>query len=342
MYNLTIYLNLRACFLLYIITGVMAVCNRESHLYITAPKMMEALSGSCLQIPCSFTPNESQEKFDQRREIFGVWINSSAKVSKNPNNVVFNSSKPVNLYEIRLIGNLTQKNCTTVFNNLHRNPTNEYFFRIENGPFKATAACNPIQITVQDSAWSPTVEIPADLKEEESVTVTCSALTPCPQYPPELTWNLSKYSQRQIEENTNGSFTTKIQKNITLSDSDDGFTINCSVRYPVNKGENVKTAETQQTLSVSHSPKNTSVSISPSGLVSVGSWVNLTCSSRAKPPVSSFSWFRISKDGDIKVADGDFYSFNVTENAEYRCTATNRMGNQTSEVIVLRIKGSNK
>ncbi|XP_023806200.1 vascular cell adhesion protein 1-like, partial [Oryzias latipes] len=193
-----------------------------------------------------------------------------------------------------------------------------------------------------DSAWSPTVEIPADLKEEESVTVTCSALTPCPQYPPELTWNLSKYSQRQIEENTNGSFTTKIQKNITLSDSDDGFTINCSVRYPVNKGENVKTAETQQTLSVSHSPKNTSVSISPSGLVSVGSWVNLTCSSRAKPPVSSFSWFRISKDGDIKVADGDFYSFNVTENAEYRCTATNRMGNQTSEVIVLRIKGSNK
>ncbi|XP_023806005.1 V-set and immunoglobulin domain-containing protein 1 [Oryzias latipes] len=82
------------------------------------------------------------------------------------------------------------------------------------------------------------------------------------------------------------------------------------------------------------------MSISPSGLVSVGSWVNLTCSSRAKPPVSSFSWFRISKDGDIKVADGDFYSFNVTENAEYRCTATNRMGNQTAEVIALRIKGA--
>ncbi|XP_023806151.1 vascular cell adhesion protein 1-like [Oryzias latipes] len=162
---------------------------------------------------------------------------------------------------------------------------------------------------------------------------------PCPQSPPELTWNLQTDSQRHIEENTNGNFTTKIQKNITLSDSDDGFTINCSVRYPVNKGENVKTAETQQTLRVSYSPKNTSVSISPSGLVSVGSWVNLTCSSRAKPPVSSFSWFRISKDGDIKVADGDFYSFNVTENAEYRCTATNRIGNQTSEVIVLRIKG---
>ncbi|XP_024136323.2 V-set and immunoglobulin domain-containing protein 1, partial [Oryzias melastigma] len=184
-----------------------------------------------------------------------------------------------------------------------------------------------------DSAWSPTIAIPADLKEEESVTVTCSAYTPCPQSPPELTWNLQTDSQRQTEENSNLTFTSKIQKNITLSDAHDGFTIKCSVSYPVDKGNSVKTAVKQHTLNVLYAPKDTSVSISPLGLVPVGSWVNLTCSSRANPPHISFSWFKISKEGDIKVADGDFYTFNVTKETQptsFYCVASNALGNQTS------------
>ncbi|XP_049912349.1 B-cell receptor CD22-like [Epinephelus moara] len=70
---------------------------------------------------------------------------------------------------------------------------------------------------------------------------------------------------------------------------------------------------------VSDAPKDTSVSISPSGLVSASSWVNLTCSSRANPPVSRFTWFKTSKDGPINESEGDFYSFNVTGGGFYYC-----------------------
>uniref|UniRef100_A0A8P4G9J3 Ig-like domain-containing protein n=1 Tax=Dicentrarchus labrax TaxID=13489 RepID=A0A8P4G9J3_DICLA len=202
-------------------------------------------------------------------------------------------------------------------------------------PFRATAVCDPLQITVKDSPPSPRIEISGDLKEKQSVTITCSAFTPCPHSPPKLTWNLQQDSHNQIEENTDGTFTTKIQESITLSDQHDGYNITCSVRYPVNEGKDNKTAEERKTLSVSYAPKDTSVSISPSGLVSAGSWVNLTCSSRAKPPVSRFTWFKNSKDGPMIVSEGPFYSFNVTDGGDYYCVATNDLGNQSSSWIHL-------
>ncbi|XP_043960093.1 B-cell receptor CD22-like [Gambusia affinis] len=189
---------------------------------------------------------------------------------------------------------------------------------------------------ILDSPWSPIINISGgDLKENQSVTVTCSAFTPCPHSPPELTWNLQQDSLRQTEKNTNGTFTTKIQENITLSDTHDGYNIRCSARYPVIGGN--KTAETEVTLSVSYAPKDTSASISPSGLVSAGSWVELSCSSRAKPP-PSFTWFWNSQHGDMNVSMGKVYKFNPAEEETFHCVATNDLGQQKSPVILVAIK----
>ncbi|XP_042072928.1 B-cell receptor CD22-like isoform X2 [Haplochromis burtoni] len=296
---------------------------------------MEALSGSCLQIPCSFKPKEAQT-FISTGKTFGVWIKNDAR---NPTNVIYNSNGAG--YPRSITGNLSQRDCTTLFSNLTTTYTDTYFFRVESERFKATADCNPLQITVRDSPWRPNITIPGDLKEKESVTITCSALTPCPHSPPQLTWNLQQDSHNKIEENTDGSFTTKIQQNITLSDTHDGKKISCSARYPVNQGKDTKTAETEEALSVSYAPKDTSASISPSGLVSAGSWVKLTCSSRAKP-LSSFTWFKKSRDGAVRVSEGEIYSFNVTDGGVYYCVATNDLGNQTSAEIHVTVADASK
>ncbi|XP_010778307.1 B-cell receptor CD22-like [Notothenia coriiceps] len=191
-----------------------------------------------------------------------------------------------------------------------------------------------------DSPWSPTIEIPGDLKEAESVTVTCSAPAPCPHSPPKLTWTLQQDPPNTMEENPDRTFTTKIQKTLTLTDQHDGFNITCSASYPVNEGKDVKTAEETQTLHVSYAPKDTSASVSPSsGSVSAGSWVELSCSSRAQPPVSSFTWFKESQDGDMNVSQGEIYSFNATEGGRYYCVATNELGNGKSPTIQLTIIG---
>ncbi|XP_074478847.1 myelin-associated glycoprotein-like [Sebastes fasciatus] len=316
----------------FFLSGAVADCHGDSSLFITTPKQMEALSGSCLQIPCNFTVKPG-EAFNSTRPTIGIWIKTDKHFADKPHNVILNSSRTDNIYPMSLIGDLSQKNCNTLFSSLITSYTDWYYFRIENGPFVATTPCDPLQITVKDSPPRPSIEISGDLKEKESVTITCSAFTPCPHSPPELTWTLQQDPHNKIEENTDRTFTTKIQTTFTLSDEHDGFIITCSARYPVNEGKDVKTAEKRTTLSVSYAPKNTSVSISPSGLVSAGSLVNLTCSSRANPPVS-FTWFKTSKDGPVSVAEGDFYSFkvtSVTDIEDYYCVATNDLGSQTSQ-----------
>ncbi|XP_069007222.1 B-cell receptor CD22-like [Embiotoca jacksoni] len=321
--------------------GALAACPQESRLSITAPQELEALSGSCLHIPCNFRA-KSEKRFDRSRAAVAVWIKNESRVLINSNNVIFNSSGTVNTYPMRITGNVSQKDCTTLFYSLNTDYTDTYFFRLENGPFKATASCDPLQIRVTDSPWKPRIEISGDLKEKKSVTITCSAFTPCPHSPPQLTWTLQQDSHNNMEENTDGTFTTKIQETVTLSDSHDGNNISCSARYPVNEGD-FKTAETEVTLNVSYAPKDTSASISPSGLVSAGSSVNLTCSSRAKPPVSSFTWFKSSTDGPMKVSEGEIYSFkmtNETDTESYYCVAANIFGNQTSSWIHVNNAGS--
>ncbi|KAF3703900.1 Sialoadhesin Sialic acid-binding Ig-like lectin 1 [Channa argus] len=321
------------------VSGASADCSKPADLFITAPQKMEALSGSCLMIPCNFRPKLEQE-FSSTRETFGIWIKNNFIFSQYPNNVILNSSGTVTIYPMKITGNLREKNCTTVFSNLTTTHTDTYYFRIENEPFMATASCDPLQITVKDSAPSPIIKIPGDVKEKESVTITCSALTPCPHSPPKLTWTLQQDPHTNIEENTDGTFTTKIQETITLSDRHDGLNISCSATYTVNRGRDVRTAETQETLRVSYAPKDTSASISPSGSVSTGTWVNLSCSSRARPPVSSFTWFKSSKDGARTVSEGAFYSFNATQGGVYYCVAANDLGNQTSALIHLIIEGN--
>ncbi|KAL3040909.1 hypothetical protein OYC64_011819 [Pagothenia borchgrevinki] len=310
------------------------------HLRITTPKQMEALSGSCLLIPCIFSADPA-EGFNSAQAIFGVWIKEESRFGQNKENWIFHSDGTINTYPMSITGDLRQRNCTTLFSSLEKSHTNEYFFRIENSLFKATAACDPLQITVKDSPPSPTIEISGDLKEEESVTVTCSAPAPCPHSPPKLTWTLQQDPPNTMEENPNRIFTTKIQKTLTLTDQHDGFNITCSASYPVNEGEDVKAAEETKTLHVSYAPKDTSASVSrPSGSVSAGSWVELSCSSRAQPPVSSFTWFKESQDGDMNVSQGEIYSFNATEGGRYYCVATNAHGNGTSTTIHLKLKGT--
>ncbi|XP_035981666.1 B-cell receptor CD22 [Fundulus heteroclitus] len=307
----------------FFLPGVLGDCGSLTPLLsITIPNKTEALSGSCLLAPCSFRAEKGITEFNSEIETRGAWIQSK--------NDIYDINKGVNKDLAKITGNLRQKNCTTVFSDINKSQEDKYFLRIENGDYKATACSTPLHITVQDSPWSPSINIPADLKEHQSVTISCSALTPCPHSPPELTWNLQQDSHRHTEKNTEGTFTTKIQETITLSDTHDGYNISCSATYPVNGGN--KTAETEVTLSVSYAPKDTSASISPSGLVSAGSWVELSCSSRAKPP-ASFTWFRNSKHGAINVSVGQVYSFYATEGGEYYCVATNDLGQNRSSVI---------
>ncbi|KAK7881611.1 hypothetical protein WMY93_030020 [Mugilogobius chulae] len=51
--------------------------------------------------------------------------------------------------------------------------------------------------------------------------------------PPKLTWNLHQDTANITESNSDGTFTTKITQNITLTDAHDGLMIKCNASYPM-------------------------------------------------------------------------------------------------------------
>ncbi|XP_076017164.1 B-cell receptor CD22-like isoform X2 [Genypterus blacodes] len=325
---------------LFFLSGALAQGRRcLADLDINSLQRIEALSGSCLQIPCTFRDRSGKKyKFKSTRTTFGVWVKHNLQYNRNI--VIYNSSKTVNTPPINIIGDLAQRNCTTIFNRLTTAYNGTYYFRIENGPYRATALCDPLFITVTDSPQRPRIEIPDELKEEQTVTVTCSAPILCPLSPPTLTWNLTHASDK-TQHNSTWISIAKIQTTLLLSDKHDGLSIYCFSTHPVNTGKD-KTSGAILRLKVSYGPKDTSASISPSNFVSPGSRVNLTCSSRSNPPVSSFTWFMNTTDGAVYVSEGDFYSFSVTTSGIYYCMATNDFGHQTSPEIHVNIEGDDQ
>uniref|UniRef100_A0AAV2L371 Ig-like domain-containing protein n=1 Tax=Knipowitschia caucasica TaxID=637954 RepID=A0AAV2L371_KNICA len=230
---------------------------------------------------------------------------------------------------------MAQNNCTTLFPNVTTQHQDKFFFRVENGAFKATASCQAIQVNVRDS-WSPIITVSGAQTETQVVTVTCSAVTPCPSAPPRLTWNLHQDSASDTERSPDGTRTTKITHRITLTHSHDEHKVNCTAAYRVN-GE-LRKASTTIKLNVTYGPKNTSVVVSPPGPLSAGQSVTLSCSSRAQPPVQRFTWFRRSgSHTPVNVSAGHTYSFNfsLAAHGQYYCEAHSALGKQASQVMLV-------
>ncbi|XP_038838136.1 vascular cell adhesion protein 1-like [Salvelinus namaycush] len=305
------------------------------------PNKLDVLTGSCMQIPCSFDiPHQKKYTFNSTIHTSGVWMKEIPYFDLHPDSVIFNSSETVNRYQGKITGNMSQKNCTTVFFNVTTNYTNRYFFRIESQPFRATDIGKSVKIVVRDFPSSPILTVSGEVKEGTPVSLNCSAVAPCLEHPPELTWTLPTQftTENQLQENPDQTKSVLSTVTFTPSYLHHEKNITCTAVYPV--GTSNKTAEHNMMLNVSFSPKDTSASISPADPVLVGSCVNLTCSSTANPPVTNFTWFQISGDKPIQVASGQSYTLNVTvgDGGLYYCEARNSYDCGKSKEVQLAIK----
>ncbi|XP_070296322.1 cell adhesion molecule CEACAM6-like isoform X3 [Salvelinus sp. IW2-2015] len=89
-----------------------------------------------------------------------------------------------------------------------------------------------------------------------------------------------------------------------------------------------------------YAPKNTSVSVTPSGEIVEGSSVTLTCSSDANPPVDKYTWYK--KNVNSPKASGQSYSITniISEDrGEYYCEAENTIASMNSTTLKIIIAG---
>ncbi|XP_064160166.1 B-cell receptor CD22-like isoform X12 [Anguilla rostrata] len=297
------------------------------------PQSIEALIGSCVLIPCRFEiPSEyDSDLLQDPSSVNGKW--------KKDETIVFDSSsQSASSLHGKITGDLLQKKCTTVLENLPMNYHGRYKFRLECNNRLKWNFKQSVQINITASPPKPKLTPErVEVMEGTSVSLSCSAAAPCPKLPPNLTWTprLSD-SVGQLQENVSVSSVLTF----TASHLHHGQNITCRALYKLQQGDTQKTTEASLTLRVLYPPKNTSVSGSPSGSVFAGSSVTLTCSSNANPAVQKYTWYKVNGTEMHTVGTGQNLTFNVTESSgseQYYCEAQNEHGKENSTALQLEV-----
>ncbi|XP_018939273.2 cell surface A33 antigen-like [Cyprinus carpio] len=188
---------------------------------------------------------------------------------------------------------------------------------------------------------------PTDLKEvmeETTVNLICSAEAPCPKQPPTISWSYipeSAHITRKLQEKPDKTQSVFSYMTFKASYRDHRKNITCTATYQRNTS-NDSTVESNITLKVLFSPKETHITIDPSDSVSAGTNVTLTCKSKASPNEMNYTWYKLGQEKELDF--GEQLTFNVNRNCGgwYFCTAKNIYGNQKSKEIQLIVAASSE
>ncbi len=106
------------------------------------PQTVTALTDSCVQIPCTFNISGFEDKYKKAKSIYGIWLKNKSHLANKDSFIAFNSSENIirGFSDIQMTGNLSKRNCTTVFYNIMKNHSDHYYFRLQMEPkvFRAT------------------------------------------------------------------------------------------------------------------------------------------------------------------------------------------------------------
>ncbi|XP_028825161.1 sialic acid-binding Ig-like lectin 13 [Denticeps clupeoides] len=321
---------------------VSQLVSGEQTYSLSVPTKIQALKGSCLQIPCTFNVSDFENKVKDSSYISVVWIRNKSQFKDNP--PVFNSSQNTvrGFEKIELLGDPRKKNGTTVFYNLQTNHSDNYYFRIEIGDeFRATFPNNPVEVEVKDSPSPPQISGNYQVRERSPVTLTCTAAAPCPSQPPTITWTPSQKNPRtELIENLDKTTSVLSKLSFTASYTDHLKKFICKGSYPIgDKKYQMSQNSSLYTLRVLFSPKEIKATIQPLiDPIPEGTLVTLTCSCKANPDVRNYTWYRNYQ----KISESHILTFNMTARDEgrYQCRAENHVGESKSTTLQLKIEGS--
>uniref|UniRef100_A0A8C7VFS0 B-cell receptor CD22 n=1 Tax=Oncorhynchus mykiss TaxID=8022 RepID=A0A8C7VFS0_ONCMY len=213
-----------------------------------------------------------------------------------------------------------------VFNQIKSSATGEYYCEAWNGIKTGRSESINLDVKYGPKNISVSTSLSGEIVEGNSVTLTCSsdANPPVDKY----TW----YKKNVTSPKASGQ-----SYSITNIISEDRGEYYCEAE---NKYGRLNSSPVF--VDVQYGPKNTSVSISPSGEIVEGSSVTLTCSSDANPPVKRYTWYK--KIGHQSISYGNtepqqvFNQIKSSDTGEYYCEAWNGMKTGRSESINIDVK----
>ncbi|KAM4531323.1 B-cell receptor CD22-like isoform 2-T2 [Odontesthes bonariensis] len=303
--------NLKWTLMLLILEGVLCstwnVEYRQQHIC--------AVRGSSVVIPCSFTYPDNELVKSVK------WVHERHDIFNGPF-LYDSSSDPDRSPRFQYIGD-KQHNCSLEILQVEHEDTGKFVFRFIttadkfSGTSGSTLKIVDLNISMTKHDGNKTV------KEGDSVNLTCT--NSCDDGKPSA-FNWFKDGQ-SINEGP-----VVYLRNMSSTNSGN---YTCSL-----KSHSGTTSEVMH-IDVEYSPKNTSVSVTPSAVVDPGNNVTLICSSHGNPTVENYAWFKIHNNSITAVshqAAHHFRSISQRDDGQYFCTATNEHGSHNSSVVTLKVR----
>uniref|UniRef100_A0A3P8PN51 B-cell receptor CD22 n=2 Tax=Astatotilapia calliptera TaxID=8154 RepID=A0A3P8PN51_ASTCA len=205
------------------------------------------------------------------------------------------------------------------FSSIQPSDSGEYYCRAQNKVGRKKSEYTSIDVKYDPKPPSVSVSPSGEITEGTAVTLTCSS-----DANPAATYVWYKKNSQPLGKNPQLIFSS-----IQSSDSGEYY---CRA---VNKlGSTLKSI----TIDVKYAPKPPSVSVSPSGEITEGTSVTLTCSSDANP-AATYVWYKMNNQTPVNTdSQLSFKSIQPADSGEYYCTAENRLGTSTPTNISVDVK----
>ncbi|CAM4445773.1 unnamed protein product [Leuciscus chuanchicus] len=271
--------------------------------------------------------NEHGEKYSDTVTLNIMYSPRSVSVSISPSGVIVegdsvtlnctsDSNPPAEISWFKGGRNILQSGETYNITNIKSESSGDYHCSARNKHGSQTSAAVNVNIMYPPRSVSVLISGSGVIVEGDSVTLNCiSDSNP----PAEISW---------IKGGTivgSGRI-----YNISKISSDDSGEYKCK---SINEhGEKYSDAVT---LNIMYSPRNVSVSISPSGVIVEGDSVTLNCISDSNPP-AEISWIK----GGTFVGSGRIFSISKIssdDSGEYKCKSINEHGEKYSDTVTLNI-----
>ncbi|KAM9857048.1 B-cell receptor CD22-like [Aulostomus maculatus] len=210
---------------------------------------------------------------------------------------------------------ILRKEQEFVFNSIQSSDSGMYYCTAENELGERRSDTISIDVKYPPKLSSVSANPSADILEGSSLILICNS-----DANPPATYTWYKENQTLVPQ-TNGTYHFD-----SISSKDSGL-YHC-------KSENQygQINSSSLTVNVQYAPKRPSVSVSPSEEVTVGSSVNLSCSSDANP-AANYTWYKENEDSPK--AAGQILALSdmrPEHSGSYNCEARNSIGRHTATV----------
>uniref|UniRef100_A0A8B9K8A2 Myelin associated glycoprotein n=1 Tax=Astyanax mexicanus TaxID=7994 RepID=A0A8B9K8A2_ASTMX len=245
---------------------------------------ISAMTNSCVVIPCTFMYPSAVRPY---RGTHGIWYFGQPYpqlfppvVYKSRTDIVHESYKG----RTRLLGDLSQKNCTLQINNVGVEHSGRYYFRADLGGANIYTYPDFTELKVLDQ---PNIDVPAEIVSDERLDLTCYAPDNCPDMSPEIHWMYTDYLPEPLftSDYVEESNTAVLASTLTFTPRPihNGQLLGCRVHFP----NTSFVYERLISLDIKYAPRTVWVNVSQE--VMEGSSVTLHCDVDSNP-APRISW----------------------------------------------------